>query len=204
MKLVTNCSHVPSRRPLLRHDSSASTDSCLNVHHQFKVPSNSRRLVHSVRFNDDNNEVYFNPEDLTSEEIDAAWYSDEDMDYFRFEMSQLVEQLIHTGRCRSFQRAYLGFCGANSVKAAQSVMEHSKIAVSDITRGMESYMLLQKEKHARKVHLMEQVQYWSATRKYAKQAACQKMVKSCCYISLPDRLFAYYVAKVAAKEAGLE
>ena len=76
------------------------------------------------------------------------------------QIAHVVGELVNTRKGRSFHRAYLGFCGARSVSAVQYVMEHSKVAIGNATRGLEVYCLHPEEKQAQKIRLMQQVQYF--------------------------------------------
>eukprot|EP00977_Amphora_coffeiformis_P014837 scaffold4232_cov215-Amphora_coffeaeformis.AAC.7 len=207
MKLVVK--RIPSRSRLLRNNSSDSTDSCFNVY-RGKEPSlgspfrKGRRPARSVSFNDSETEVYSNPNDLTPEEIEATWYSNDDMECFHRETSELASQLIHSRRCRPFQRAYLAFNSATSIKAVQFIMKHSKLPVTDKTRGMETYMLRPQEKQAQTIRLMQQVQYWNATTECEEEERAEKICRASSFLSRSDRLFACHVAMVAAQSTDVE
>ena len=211
--MTVNYRHYPStRRPypvLVRQSSSSSTGSSFSVEQGKAALVNSvtRRqgqrypaaARHRVCFDESQNEVYFNHEDLTEEEIDAAWYTAKDKVRFHAQTNALVEKLAQkqgTGSwTRSIRRAYQGFEQATSFQDVQLIKQNWNLTVSPKSRGLEFRVLNnQRSRDKRRTAVLRQVEFLSTL-----SSDQTEYIREICRLdSRADRLFAYSLAKLAA------
>lgn len=199
-----------SRRSLLlRQSSTTSTDSCFSANTllsgksgkstSFRKQNKShKRCRRQVCFAEDENEVYFNHDDLEDHEIQAAWYSEQEIDAMRNDTDQLAAHLLQTSdaRKRKIQRAYRSFCGGAA--DVDLILQSCQYICTDMPLGMEKYLLLPRERELRNTRLHKIVQYWTTTIDCRESDRYAKLRGSCERESRPNRLFAFYTAMSTA------
>jgi len=212
MKLQTHC---PSQRRLfLSSELSASSHlSSISVEHFKKQPpkqlmsQNSLRNLRrrrGVRIAEEENEVFFNADDLNEEEIAAAWYTVEEMEVFRQETEQLANKMLgkHSPWKRSIQKAYeqlsmgLHTCTSDKDNIDQ-LLPVWNFPVSGLTRGLEKYMLFRHERLVRRIRQYQRVQYCTMTLDCRERDRSWHIATASRRETHPSRLFAHFVARVA-------
>lgn len=217
-------SRYPSRRCLLRQSSTTSTSSSFSVDQGIGKPAlvsspsfrSTAEAAHSscclprrrVCFAQDDNEVYFNPDDLEPHEIAAAWYSDAEIETMRAATQQLADQLLQASssdnaRKRKIQRAYTSFCAVSpSSSSSSSIVSDVDLIVTacqymtaDLPTGLEKYLLLPRERELRAARLRRDVHYWTVTSIDCRESDRANQLRLASErASRPARLFAFFVA----------
>lgn len=211
--MTVNHHHYPStRRPcpvLVRQSSNSSTGSSFTVEQgkpglvnsvtrrqRQRYPAAARRRAY---IDESQNEVYFNHEEMTEEEIDATWYTAEDKASFRAQTNALVEKLAQKqgmgSWTRSVRKAYRGFEQATSFQDVQLIKQNWNLNVSPKNRGLEFRVLNnQQTRDTRRTDVLRQVEFLSTL----SSDQTEYMREICRLDSRADRLFAYSLAKLAA------
>uniref|UniRef100_A0A7S3LC55 Uncharacterized protein n=1 Tax=Amphora coffeiformis TaxID=265554 RepID=A0A7S3LC55_9STRA len=199
----------PSRRRLLREISSSSHLSSISVENFKKQPKQlipqeslrSLRRRRGVCIAEEENEVFFNADDLSEEEIAAAWYTCEEMENFRQETEQLANKMLskHSPWKRSIQKVYQQLATGSCTDMDQLVQDCS-FPVSGLTRGLEKHMLLPHELNVRRIRQYQQVQYWVTTLDCREHDRSLHIVTASRRESQPSRMFAHFVALIASGE----
>ena len=149
-----------------------------------------------VQFDEFENEVYFNHDDLEPDEIDAYWYSSEEIDAMRQETEQLAAQVLASSEESKgkIQRAYSSLVwGSSDRDNVQLIMKTRKYIVHDMV-GLEKHLLFPRERQLRVANLRQQVAYWSNTLDCRESDRWDRMRVASERESRPFRLFAVYVA----------
>ena len=204
MKLITRC---PSQRRLLRELSTSSHLSSISVENikPELIPQESLRSLRRRRgvcIAEEENEVYFNADDLSEEEIEAAWYTVGEMEAFREETLQLATKMLgkHSPWKRAIQIAYQQLA-TGTCTDIERLVETCNFPVSGLTRGLEKHVLLPNERTMRRTRQRQQVQHWTATLDCREHDRALHIVTASRRESQPSRLFAHFVARVAAGES---
>jgi hypothetical protein len=177
-----------------------------------KKTARGDKVRRGVYFAEEHNELYANTQ-ITKEDCKDLWYSSADYVAFKENVKQVARILLKIERedpwFQNLTKAYQSFCHASSVKDIECIMnslgESSSLNVAAVL-GMEKWILREvvKDKIQRRAQLYQQIRRVQASSS-ADQSSLTKMLRKASRgVSGPGRMYAHYVAQVAAAATGEE
>lgn len=207
----------PAFRCVLRIDSDSSTGSAFTVDDErahtklsqlaqatatTSAEKPKRRRVHFA----ETSQVIADKSQLTKEEIELAWYSARDMKLFKYDLIKAIEEVrrFHARApdsvVRKLQSVDAVFRCASTTAEIFNAMETSDVELSSAsTRGLETHMLRQRERHMRKKGLMSQVILLQSREDLDGNTKAEMIRSACRNQSRSSVFFSFFLAERSAR-----
>lgn len=197
--------------PSVSSSSAHSNTSTVTIFDHVKKTVRGDKVRRGVYFAEEHNELYANTQ-ITKEDCKDLWYSSRDYVAFKQNVKKLAHILLKIERedpwFQNLTKAYQSFRHASSVKDIECIMNsvgesYSSLNVAAVL-GMEKWILREVVKHTiqRRAQLYQQIRRVQASSSADQSSRTKMLRKASRGVSGPGRMYAHYVAQVAAHATG--